>query len=64
MVCPTPVIAVVSERFSSEIAGAGSTGTRTVDGGDTGGVSDPGGTPVAVAVLLTDPPFTSAWVRV
>ncbi len=46
------------------IAGAGSTGTRTVDGGETGGTSDPGGTPVAVAVLLTDPLSTSAWVRV
>ena len=57
-------MAVVSADFSSVIAGAGSTGTRTVDGGETGGTSDPGGTPVAVAVLLTDPLSTSAWVRV
>jgi hypothetical protein len=48
--------------FTRDNAGAEFTSTVVVDGGDTGGVPPPGGVPVAVAVLLTEPASKSACV--
>ncbi|KQY78181.1 hypothetical protein ASD13_05880 [Microbacterium sp. Root1433D1] len=50
-----------SADFTTVNAGAGSTGTSVVDGGETGG-SPVGGVPVAVAVFDTLPESTSACV--
>ena len=62
-VCPAAVIVVGVAVLTTVIAGFWLPGMVTVDGGDTG--SGPvGGVPVAVAVLLTVPPSTSAWVTV
>ncbi len=48
-----------------ETCGAGaSVGVEVDDGGDVVGVVVPGGTPLAVAVLLTAPAVTSALVMV
>ncbi len=61
IVWPAAVISVRSAVFATVSAGAGSPGTRTVDGGDTGG-SPEGGVPVTVAVFVTPPPSRSACV--
>ena len=63
IVCPAAVIVDRSADFTTVIAGCGSPGICTVDGGDTGGSPD-GGVPVAVAVLVSRPASTSAWVSV
>jgi hypothetical protein len=49
--------------FTIVIAGAGAAVTVELDGGD---VTSPpvGGVPVAVAVFVTEPASTSAWVTV
>ena len=61
---PAEVISVVFALLTSVIAGAAAAGTVTEEGGDTGGVRMPGGVPVAVAVLDSEPLSMSAWVSV
>ena len=60
------VPAVVNEDgvadLTTVIAGPGTAGTVAVEGPDSTGVVDPGGVPCAVAVLVTEPASTSAWV--
>src|SRR5918999_1271175 len=57
------VSSTVPARLSSAMAGAGGVGVDVVSGGlSTGG--PPGGVPVAVAVLLTEPAMMSACVTV
>jgi len=45
-------------------AGDWAAGTVAVDGLEVTGVVAPGGRPCAVALLVTDPASTSAWVTV
>jgi hypothetical protein len=62
----SPAVATVpgSADLFKLIAGCGGVGTTTVDGSDGTEVFDPGGVPSTVAVLVTDPEFTSASVKV
>ena len=62
IVCPAAVIVDRSADFTTVMAGWGSDGTSTSDGGDTGGSPPPGGFPVTVAALVTPPASTSACV--
>ncbi len=62
-VCPAEVTVVGFAVLAIVSAGSGVAVTVVVEGGDVGGGPD-GGVPVAVAVLVTEPASTSAWVTV
>jgi hypothetical protein len=62
IVCPGPLKLDGVADFTTEIPGDSTAGTVADDGADTTGVLDPGGVPCAVAVFITLPASTSAWV--
>ena len=62
MVCPAAVKLVGDADFTTEILDDWAADTVAVDGADTTGVPDRGGSPWAVAEFVTVPASTSACV--